>query len=241
MENEIVEAIPQKPDHSRFLGVCILIAGVLIAGSVLYTSRVPVSKGTLSAQALAKLEKQVLPPEGVVLPIAWGDMGKRLVEAGVIDQEKFGDISVLEQKGNLVINKDNEHTLLNLLWAFGLANKNEILEKGPMMDQKYGGAGGFASTGGWTLAAGDAMDHYSMHQLITLTPEQQELVEKTSKNIFRPCCKNSTYFPDCNHGMAMLGILELLASQDKSEKELYATAEAVNKIWFPPQQTSCTT
>ena len=214
-------------NNDRFLGICIVIAAVLI-------------NGVLSAQVFEKLEEQVLLPNGIVIPVTWGDMGKQLVEAGVIDQEKFGDMSVKEQNGKLVINKDNEHTILNLLWAFGLANKNEILEKGPMMDQQYGGAGGFASTGGWTLAAGDAMDHYSMHQLITLTPEQQELVEKTSKNIFRPCCKNSTYFPDCNHGMAMLGALELMASQGKNEKELYAVAEAVNKVWFPQKPTGCT-
>ena len=30
---------------------------------------------------------------------------------------------------------------------------------------------------------------------------------KIAKGIYRPCCNNSTYFPDCNHGMAMLGLL----------------------------------
>ena len=57
------------------------------------------------------------------------------------------------------------------------------------------------------------MNHYSMHRFIVLTPEQQALVEKVSKGIYRPCCGNSVYFPDCNHGMAMLGLLELMASQ----------------------------
>ena len=70
---------------------------------------------------------------------------------------------------------------LNLLWALGLGNKNEILDNGPMTDKKYGGAGRFASTGGWTLAQGDAMNHYSMHRFIGLTLEQQALVEKVSK------------------------------------------------------------
>lgn len=146
------------------------------------------------------------------------DIERQLYDLGVIDKTKA----------------PSEMSMLNMFWAFGLANKNEILEKGPMMDPKYGGAGRFASTGGWTLAVGDAMSHYSMHSLIALTPEQQVLVEKVSKNIFRPCCANPAYFPDCNHGMAMLGILELMASQGKSESELYATAKAVNNIWFPP-------
>ncbi len=234
METEITEIAQPKPDHSRFLGICVLITGVLIAGAVLYTSRFPIAtQGTLSAQAMANLEKQVLPPDGVMLPVTWGDMGKRLVDAGVIDQEKFGDISVLENNGKLVINKDNEHTILNLLWAFGLGNKNEILEKGPMMDPQYKGAGNFASTGGWTLAKGDAMNHYSMHSLVVLTPEQQKLVEEVSKNIYRPCCGNSVHFPDCNHGMAMLGLLELMASQGVSEADMYKAALAVNSYWFP--------
>ncbi|MDO8742973.1 MAG: hypothetical protein Q7J30_00165, partial [Candidatus Azambacteria bacterium] len=125
--------------------------------------------------------------------------------------------------------------LLNLFWALGLGNKNEILEKGPMTDPKYGGADRFASTGGWSLASGDVMDHYSKHLFIVLTPKQQALVEEVSKNIYRPCCNNSTYFPDCNHGMAMLGLLELLASQGIGEDEMYKTALQVNSFWFPDQ------
>lgn len=142
------------------------------------------------------------------------DIEQQLYDLGVIDKTKVPE----------------KMSMLNMFWAFGLANKNTILETGPMKDNTPN----YASTGGWTLAMGDAMDHYSQHPMLTLTPEQQALVEKTSKNIFRPCCGNSTYFPDCNHGMAMLGILELLASQGKSEQQLMSTAEAVNKIWFPP-------
>src|SRR3989338_7464064 len=79
------------------------------------------------------------------------------------------------------------------------------------------------------------MNHYSRHPLVVLTKEQQELVEEVSKNIFRPCCNNPTYFPDCNHGMAMLGLLELAASQGFGEKELYQMARKVNAFWFPDQ------
>jgi hypothetical protein len=138
-----------------------------------------------------------------------------------------------EDNGNLEINEQNSRMLLNLLWAFGLANKNSILEEGPMRDERYGGAGNFASTGGWTLAEGDAMDHYSKHPFATLTPEQQNLVENVARNIYRPCCGNPTYFPDCNHGMAMLGLLELMASQGADEAEMYKTALQVNSYWFP--------
>ena len=77
------------------------------------------------------------------------------------------------------------------------------------------------------------MNHYSRPPLIVLTPEQQQLVERVSKNIYRPCCDNATYFPDCNHGMAMLGFLELMASQGVSEDDMYTAALRLNAFWFP--------
>ena len=134
---------------------------------------------------------------------------------------------------DLIITRENSGFLLNVFWALGLGNKNEILEKGPMSDPKYGGAGSFASTGGWTLAEGNTMNHYSAHQFIKLIPDQQRLVEEVSKNIYRPCCGNSTYFPDCNHGMAMLGLLELMAANGVLEEEMYKVALQVNILWFP--------
>lgn len=185
----------------------------------------------------------------IELPIIWGNLGAQMISAGVIDGSQFeaiyaaqgglndSDKRLLEdmQNGNLKITNQNSGIILNLLWALGLGNKNPILENGPMTDSRYGGADKFASTGGWTLAKGSAMDHFSKHSFIVLTSEQQALVEKVSQNIYRPCCNNSTYFPDCNHGMAMLGLLELLASQNASEEQMYRVALQVNSLWFPDQ------
>ena len=207
---------------------------------------------TLEARETAKFEKAVLPPEGVVLPVKWGDLGAQMIKVGVIDVDKFEDVYKNQgglneetrrllydsDNGNIKITKENSGVLLNLLWALGLGNKNTILEKGPMSDKKYGGADGFASTGGWTLSQGNAMNHYSKHEFVSLTAEQQQLVEKTSWNIYRSCCGNSTYFPDCNHGMAMLGLLELMASQGVSEADMYKAALAVNSYWFPETYTN---
>ena len=151
-------------------------------------------------------------------PADFASLEKLLTEASVIDGSRFA--------GNL-------RTELNILWAFGLANENRILTEGPMMDSRYGGAGDFASTGGWTLARGNAMDHYAMHRFVTLTEGEQALVERVSQNIYRPCCGNATYFPDCNHGMAMLGLLELLAADDADEDKMYRVALAMNRKWFP--------
>ncbi|MDX1536057.1 MAG: hypothetical protein R3346_04860 [Candidatus Spechtbacterales bacterium] len=194
------------------------------------------------------LAELVTPEGGVAIPVEWGDLGKRMIEAGIIDKNKFytlhekrGGFGVYEKgllekedNGHIMINAENANTILNVMWALGLANKNTILEEGPMVDERYGGdASKFASTGGWTLAEGSVMDHYSNHEFFTLTDEQQALVEEVSKNIYRPCCGNSVHFPDCNHGMAMLGLMELMASQGATEQEMYDTALAVNSFWFP--------
>ncbi|HCR52606.1 TPA: hypothetical protein DIV48_03125 [Candidatus Kaiserbacteria bacterium] len=222
----------------------IIAAGALVAMAIQYA---PPPGSTAPAQA-TELEESVLPPAGVVLPITWGDLGARLAEVGAIDVAKLealykerGGFSseyrkLLEKNANdaIVITSWNAGYLLNLFWALGLANKNPILEDASeMLNPVYEGAGNFASTGGWTLANGSAMSHYNMHALVLLTAEQQALVDRVSRNIFRPCCGNSTHFPDCNHGMAMLGLLELMASQGVSEEDMYKMALAVNSYWFP--------
>ena len=194
----------------------IISAGIIIAVSL--TASPP------QKMSPASLQESVLPSSGVTLPITWGDLGAQLVEVGAIDPIKLEGLykdrggfpaeyqKMLEKNANekIVITSSNAGYLLNLFWALGLANKNSILED-EMMNPAYKGAGNFASTGGWTLARGDAMNHYNMHELIVLTSGQQTLVDRVSRNIYRPCCGNSTHFPDCNHGMAMLGLLELMA------------------------------
>jgi len=231
----------------------ILIVAIIISSFLGYTVGVRVGaqqlvKGSNQENLLvSKLEEKVLPSKGVTLNVKWGDLGVKLVETGVIDADKFKVIyeqrnqyteenrKLLEgiNNGQIKITNENSGYLLNLFWALGLANKNEILEKGEMMDSKYGGAGNFASTGGWTIAKGGAMDHYSKHIFFNLTPEQQALVDKVSRGVYRPCCGNSVHFPDCNHGMAMLGLLELMASQGATEQEMWNTALTVNSYWFP--------
>ena len=218
-------------ETTKIIFVLIIIA----AGALIYNTNLP----------------QIQPPqktsEGIVLPARWGDLGAKMASAGVIDTKKFEEVyanrdglnneakALLygEQNGNLKITSENSGIILNLLWALGLGAKNNILEAGPMA--QYGDIGNFASTGGWKIAQGGAMDHYSKHIFFKLTPEQQALVEKTSQNIYRPCCNNPAHFPDCNHGMAMLGLLELLASQGANEKQMYQAALQVNSLWFPEE------
>lgn len=192
---------------------------------------------------------------GVELPAVWGDLGAKLISVGAIDAERFK--SLYDERGvftdeyrrllfgtdngKLILTKENAGYLLNMLWALGLANKNPILDSGEMQNPAYGGAENFASTAGWTMAKGAAMDHYSRHKFFTLTPRQQAMVDTLSRNIYRPCCRNSTHFPDCNHGMAMLGLLELMAAQGVDEDAMQKAALTINTYWFPGSTfTGCT-
>lgn len=253
MEVDTTTASRQSSFRDYLVPVSIIIAGIIVANAVFATqggrtSQLAVNNSAGDDANRSALEEAVLPKEGVTLPAVWGDLGARLVDAGAIDPValkevyksrgafpvEYNDLLAKRTNGALVITEENAGYLLNLLWAFGLANANPILaDKTEMMNPAYGGAGNFASTGGWTIAKGNAMTHYSKHALVVLTPEQQELVDRVSQNIYRPCCGNSTHFPDCNHGMAMLGLLELMASQDVSEKDMYKAALAVNSYWFP--------
>jgi hypothetical protein len=111
----------------------------------------------------------------------------------------------------------------------------DALTDGLMMSKGPEQAGRFASTGGWTVGTKSPNELYASTAFISLTPEQQARLERVAQNVYRPCCDNPTHFPDCNHGMAMLGVLELLASQDASEDEMFAAAKHLNAFWFPQQ------
>lgn len=194
---------------------------------------------------------QINPQEGYEIKAKYNDIGPSMLEMGVIDLDKFkqtyeksGQPLTAEQldiltKGaskKIRITPGNSYFLLNFFWAFGLANKSKILEEGDMM--KYGGingAGNFASTGGWSSLTknGDAMQYYSKKAIIPLTKEQEDLVNKVASGVYRPCCGNSTAFPDCNHGMALLGIFELMAAQGATESEMFQAGKYINSFWFP--------
>lgn len=246
MEQENKHNVEDQKKKDYLLPASIFFSAVIVALALIYKAGAGVTQTTQPEKESGAISSQLSVTE---LPLKWGDLGAQMVKAGVIDRAQFeaiyagrgglteNDKSLLlgVNNGNLNITKENAGVILNLLWALGLSNKNQVLEKGPMMDPRYGGAGRFASTGGWVIAKGNPLDHYSAHVFMNLTPEQQTLVEKVSKSIYRPCCDNSTYFPDCNHGMAMLGLLELLASQGASEEQMYRAALVMNSYWFPDQ------
>jgi hypothetical protein len=199
---------------------------------------------------LTALYEQVNPKDGYALSVSYGDLGPRLIESSVIGFDAFA--AIYQNSGNplsaeqieilkngsdeeIVITAENAHFLLNFFWAVGLANKNSILTEGPMVQNSGGQIERFASTGGWTLATRPVTELYASMDLIPLTAEQQKLVEDVAAAIYRPCCNNHTLFPDCNHGMAMLGVLELMAAQGAGMDEMFEAAKYINAYWFPQQ------
>jgi hypothetical protein len=193
---------------------------------------------------------QVNPPDGYTVDARYGDVGPQLLAAGAIDLDRF--VELYERNGRpltdvqlailtegadeqITINQNNAHFLLNFFWALGLTNSNSILDEGPLAQYGEGRIGTFASTGGWTLGTMPATDLYSQTDIISLRPEQQRRVEEVANNAYRPCCNNSTAFADCNHGMALLGLLELMAGQGASVEEMFDAAKYFNAFWFPQQ------
>lgn len=204
------------------------------------------AKTTKSPEELAQILKQeVLPQQGYKTSLKWKDLGKKLVEAGAIDRKKYEEIFTQDTDGgdhmkymdgnwdeNIAIDEKNARFMVNTFWALGLVNKSKVLDEGPMRGQGIE-TGNMASTGGWTLGAKPAMELYSSTLIIALTDEQEELVKKIAQNVFRPCCGNSTYFPDCNHGMAALGYIEWAVYNGLSEDQIYKDLLAFNSFWFP--------
>lgn len=205
-------------------------------------------ESTTTTGASSEIFEQINPEKGYELNTTFGDLGPRMLEMGVIDKDKF--IGVYEQNGQplteeqltiltkgsnekIKITRENSYFLLNFFWAAGLGNKSKVLTDGDMVKYGNGQAGGFASTGGWSLAKSNPMDYYAKETLISMTSEHESLVEEVASNIYRPCCGNSTAFPDCNHGMALLSVLQLMASQGATEDEMYQAGKYFSAFWFP--------
>lgn len=192
---------------------------------------------------LSMIPGKVTPEAGLELDFSLGDLGPKLIDAGVIDLSKFREATKLTEKEenillngsseNLEISSNNAHFMVNVLWALGLAQKSLVYDIGPMGTDYKDRVGNFASTGGWTLARGDAMNYLNKFDLISLSQSQQQQVYDIAQNVYRPCCGNATSFPDCNHGMAALAAIEIMVAQGLSEAEIYENLLKLNSFWFP--------
>lgn len=188
---------------------------------------------------------KVLPEKGFQSKIRLGDSVLKLVENGVIDRTKFE--AIYEERGDLplefkdvldrssdkpmLLTRMNANYYVNLLWPVGLSNYMESNKRSPVNGNSLFN---FASTGGWSLGKEEnGGAYFNKLKIVELTREQEVLVTRIAENTYRPCCNNSTFFQDCNHGSALLGLLQLGAAQGLSEDNLYREALAFNSFWFP--------
>lgn len=231
------------------------LAGGYVLGDSKLVSRIgneaeaPVSSSE-DASNIAELIEQINPPDGYSLGVKFGDIGPQLLAAGALDYDAFikiyenagqplseEQLAILTEGSNteVLFDRDNAYFLLNFFWALGLANENPILTNGPMIEYSEGQIERYASTGGWTIAAKPITELYASTQILPLSPAQQKRVDEVAEGVYRPCCNNPTNFPDCNHGMAMLGMLELMAYQDATIEQMFEAAKYANAYWFPQQ------
>lgn len=220
-------------------------AGISAKNGTLLTNKINLAQKTNNSNLYNEVVVQVLPQEGFQTKIIFGDTIIKLVENGVIDPEKFKQLykerGVNSQEATayldrasyepIKINSNNAGLLVNLLWPVGLSNKTEFNKKSQL---NGGSLFNFASTGGWTIGKkGNGGEYFNKYEIVKLTPAQEEIVLEVAQNTYRPCCGNSTFFQDCNHGSALLGLIELGASQGMSKEELYKVALQFNSFWFP--------
>jgi hypothetical protein len=249
----------QRPAKKRFRRSSAIWALVLLiiyllglgSGYGLWGLPTPEEKAAKTQEEeMMKIMEQVRPVNGYTAPVRFGSMGPQMIAAGVFDISEFEKVykqanqplneqqmAVLKESSDsqVVFNSQTAYFLLNYFWAVGLSNKNPILDNGPIQQYSQGKVENYASTGGWSLAKKPLKEIYSALPLIPLTAEQQKNLEEAAQAVYRPCCDNPTHFPDCNHGMAMLGLLELMASQDATVDQMLETAKHANAYWYPTQ------
>lgn len=196
-----------------------------------------------------EMAAQVVPATGYQSKVALAGSVVALTRAGVIDRKKLetlyaqggGDPRELAQLLDypsyrpILLTPTNARLYVNLLWPLGLANRMAGNKASPL-----NGPDGsrFASTGGWTLGRhANGGTYFNTLTIVPLSAGQEALVVRVAQHSFRPCCNNSTFFQDCNHGSALLGMLALGASQGLGEDDLYREALAFNSFWFPEHYT----
>jgi len=188
-----------------------------------------------------------VPSAGYQSKVVLGDAIVRLVKAGVIDPQKIE--ALYAQRGGMpaelaeamagpsqrpiVITRQNAGLYVNLLWPIGLANRLAANNESPINGESLYR---YASTGGWTLGSeANGGAYFNKFPIVELTAAQERRVLNVARQSFRPCCNNSTFYQDCNHGSALLGLLALGAAQGLSEDQLFREALAFNAFWFPHQ------
>ncbi len=187
----------------------------------------------------------VLPPGGIATGLSFGNVLQKLIAAGALVPAKLR--SVYARRGGMPpfvaallagpsdapirLGAETATDLLYLLWPVGLATRAPFNAGSPTNGAHLPR---LASTAGWTLGrVANGAAYFDSVEALTLSDAQAALVREVAARTYRPCCDNPAIFQDCNHGSAMLGLLELAASQGMGKTELERVALAANSFWFP--------
>jgi len=235
--------------HMLFAAALVIVFALWFKFGGVDLSKFEANIGAISDSLTDEVTAKILPEQGFQSRIVLGASVVKLVQNEVIFPPKVealynsrGGLPEIYKKlfidpspEPMLLTQENADYYLNLLWPLGLANFMEVNKNSPVNGESLFN---FASTGGWTLGREEnGGAYFNKFRIVPLTAEQETLVLRVAQNTYRPCCGNSTFFQDCNHGSALLGLLELGASQGLTEDELYREALAFNSFWFPQNYT----
>lgn len=232
-----------------FLGMLIFASGLGVSNS---GSPVPITKITHMAHPpidTVALKNGINPANGFQLPVIYASIGPKLIESGTIDLARLQldyqrngrtlsnqEVEILTRGSQepIIISQENKDFLFRVFWAMGLTNQNTILDSESMH------ANGLqledmSSLSAWKLSQKPAVELFSSGNIVSLSPDQQSRVKEVARAVYLPCCDHPALFADCSHGMAMLGLLELMGSQGASTEAMFTAAKQVSAFWFPQQ------
>lgn len=209
---------------------------------------------------ITQLQSQVLPSNGFVLPAKWGDIVHEAVLANVINVKNLSlilnyskepltpsEMRILNgtSTANIILNSSDALFVVDVLWGVGINNNNPIISNGSISQYNnytYTVNGitkiytetpyDYASTGGYGALGNLQLGKLN---LISLTPQQQDLANFVAMHSYRPCCNNPTSFPDCNHGAAALALVEIMASQGNGVNATFTAVKDFNSLYFTQQ------
>src|SRR3989344_4916739 len=170
--------------------------GYFSKDNVTFLQTASVSPTPAKTVDVTSVAEDVLPTEGYITAVSWGDTGTQLIKTGAIDLTKYRETFKNSEKElseftifnaatpqKIRISEGNARFIVNTLWALGLVNKSIVLDEGPM--KTVGKTANFASTGGWTLGVKDPMKLYSSATIVPLSPEEQQAVKRIAENVYR--------------------------------------------------------
>src|SRR3989344_922855 len=86
----------EKENNPLLLPAAIIMAGVIIALGIVY-----------QPQSSVRVVKEAPLKEKFELPVIWNNLGRQLVEAGVIDGERFKKLYIGEEEYDKLLNSNN--------------------------------------------------------------------------------------------------------------------------------------